>query len=93
LIEKFLKVLGFEYVNVQWHKQSHHGKVNDCYTIVGHRTKEAVDRNGGQVHREAPSSIQQNLSFEEAAMNNLKYSDIVRHLVRRGTSRLVGRQT
>jgi hypothetical protein len=92
LIENFLKVLGFEYVNVQWHKQSHHGKVNDCYTIVGHRTKMAAERNGGQVQREAPASIQQHLSFEEAAMNKLKYSDIVRYLVRRGMDRLVGRQ-
>lgn len=90
LIEKYLKVLGFEIVNIQWHRQSHHDKVSDCYTIVGHRTQEAADRNGGEIQRKAPQSIQQALSFEEAAMNNVKYSDIIRYLVRRGTSRLFG---
>jgi hypothetical protein len=90
LIVKFLKVLGFKHVNVLWHKQSHHGKINDCYPIVGHRTQEAANRNGGDIQRDVPASIKQGLSFEEAAMNQVKYSDIIRYLVRRGTSSLFG---
>ncbi len=90
LIVKFLQVLGFKYVDVQWHKQSHHGKTNDCYTIVGHRTQEAAQRNGGDIQRETPPSIAKGLTFEETAMNNVKYSDIVRYLVRRGASRFFG---
>lgn len=90
LIVKFLQVLGFKYVEVQWHKQSHHGKTNDCYTIVGHRSQEAAQRNGGDIKRETPPELAKGLSFEETAMNNVKYSDIVRYLIRRGTSRLFG---
>lgn len=90
LIVKFLQVLGFKYVDVQWHKQSHHGKTNDCYTIVGHRSEEAAQRNGGDIKREAPPELTKGLSLEETAMNNVKYSDIVRYLIRRGTSRLFG---
>lgn len=90
LIVKFLQVLGFKYAEVQWHKQSHHGKTNDCYTIVGHRSQEAAQRNGGDIKRETPPELTKGLSFEETAMNNVKYSDIVRYLIRRGTSRLFG---
>lgn len=86
LISEFLQILGFMHTKISFHHQMYRGKEVQHYTVIGRRKGVTVTRFDGH-GEESDSALSREKSrsvLEEVTLQNINYSRIAKHLLKRG---------
>jgi len=86
LVSEFLQILGFVHTKTSFHRQLHRGKELQLYTVVGHRKgAPAADLGArGEESDSALSGEDYRSVLKELTLQSIRFSHIVKHLLKRG---------